>query len=443
MKHRIARIAAAVATLGVVAGALTGCTGQSTSNEPVTLKWWAPNLSASIADDVDYYKTLVAPFTKDTGISVDVEVNAWGDYYNKILGAITAGEGPDLISTGTTWVSPLTDSGAFVQFDNSTMDSIGGSSQFVPTALKAAGGDNTGGPSMIPWVTGVTQMWYNKKLFAAAGITAPPASWSEFVSDAKKLTLDTNGDGQIDQWGFGYPAGFAQEWAHTMFAFGEQNNAPFFTDAGKANLNAPGMVDAAQQFVDLMNVDKVMSPSNVEDVSFSPTYQNVIDGKAAMIFAPGANGAFDQAKFADYGVAQIPLVDNLPGKPITTHIAGVNIGVFGATKHRDESLQLLKFLSSESTQVDVAVKLPNILPANSAAFGSDKVDKSEVFTTSESILKNTAAGYPLNTLAGQAETVIGDAMKQIMSKAATSGSASRADIQAILDAANGQLAASQ
>jgi len=442
MHHRIASIAASVGTLAVAAAALTGCS-TAQDDGPVTLKWWAPNLSADLADDTDYYKEMVQPFTDETGIEVSVEVNAWGDYYNKILGAITSGEGPDLISTGTTWVSPLTDSGAFVQFDDDTMDKIGGRDQFVPTALAAAGGDNDGGPSMVPWVTGVTQMWFNQSLFDAAGISAPPATWSEFVEVAKQLTLDTDGDGQTDQWGFGYPAGFAQEWAHTMFAFGEQNDAPFFTESGEANLNAPGMVDAAEQFVTLMTDDKVLSPSNVEDVSFDSTYQNLIDGKVAIIFASGANTALENLGFSNYGVAQIPLDDPLPGKPVTTHIAGVNLGVFGETDHLDETLELLKYLESEAGQVDVALQFPGILPANSAAYESDEVEKTPVFVASENILKDTAAGYPINILAGQAETVIGDAMKQIMSQAATSGSMSRADIEAILDEANGQLEASQ
>jgi raffinose/stachyose/melibiose transport system substrate-binding protein len=39
----------------------------------------------------------------------------------------------------------------------------------------------------IPWDLGMIGFWYNKKLFADAGITAPPATWDELLTDVDKL----------------------------------------------------------------------------------------------------------------------------------------------------------------------------------------------------------------------------------------------------------------
>ncbi len=39
----------------------------------------------------------------------------------------------------------------------------------------------------VPWFGGVRGIWYRKDEFAKAGITSPPATWAELVSDAKKL----------------------------------------------------------------------------------------------------------------------------------------------------------------------------------------------------------------------------------------------------------------
>ncbi|HEY3339777.1 MAG TPA: extracellular solute-binding protein [Propionicimonas sp.] len=444
MKWKFLRPVAAAAAASLLLTGLAGCGAPAAggSAEAVTLTWWAPNLTNSLTADEDYYKTLTAKFTKDTGIEVDVQVNAWGDYYNKILGAITSGEGADVISTGTTWVSTLSDTKAFVQFDQAKMDSIGGAGQFVPAALEAAGGNNPGGPSMIPFVSGVTAMWYNPKLLKAAGIDKPPATWPEFLADGKKLTKDTDGDGKIDQWGFGYPAGFAQEWSHTMFAFGEQNGAPFFDASGAPALDSDGMVAAAKQFIDLMNTDKIMNPSNVEQTAFGDTYQDFINGKIAILFASGANSAFDAANFTDYAPAQIPLNDPMTGKPVTSHVAGANLGVFGAGKHTAEATKLVQYLTSKDAQVDLAVHIP-ILPVNAEAYNSDQVKKTDVFVTAEKILKDTAASFPINPLTAQAETVVGDAMKKIMAQAATSKSMSAADIKAILTEANSQLKAAK
>ncbi|WP_239161962.1 extracellular solute-binding protein [Acrocarpospora phusangensis] len=39
----------------------------------------------------------------------------------------------------------------------------------------------------VPYDIGMVGFWYNKALFAKAGITAPPATWTEFIDDVKKL----------------------------------------------------------------------------------------------------------------------------------------------------------------------------------------------------------------------------------------------------------------
>ena len=39
----------------------------------------------------------------------------------------------------------------------------------------------------VPWDMGMIGFWYNKKLFSDAGISAPPATWDELLSDMSKL----------------------------------------------------------------------------------------------------------------------------------------------------------------------------------------------------------------------------------------------------------------
>lgn len=43
---------------------------------------------------------------------------------------------------------------------------------------------------------------YRKDRFKEAGLEIPK-TWDEFVECAKALTKDTDGDGEVDQWGFG------------------------------------------------------------------------------------------------------------------------------------------------------------------------------------------------------------------------------------------------
>ena len=39
----------------------------------------------------------------------------------------------------------------------------------------------------LPWDMGMMGVWYNKDLFSKAGITAPPATWDDFLADVEKL----------------------------------------------------------------------------------------------------------------------------------------------------------------------------------------------------------------------------------------------------------------
>ena len=39
----------------------------------------------------------------------------------------------------------------------------------------------------IPWDMGMIGFWYNKDLFAQAGITAPPTTWDDYLAAVKKL----------------------------------------------------------------------------------------------------------------------------------------------------------------------------------------------------------------------------------------------------------------
>src|SRR6266545_3674761 len=68
----------------------------------------------------------------------------------------------------------------------------------------------------MPFLNDAYGLYYNKKMFAAAGITSPPKTLSELAEDAKKLTVK-NPDGSFKTLGFNPLFGFyensASHWA--------------------------------------------------------------------------------------------------------------------------------------------------------------------------------------------------------------------------------------
>ncbi len=56
----------------------------------------------------------------------------------------------------------------------------------------------------VPWLAWDCVLVIDTELFEKASIHDAPRTWDEFLEAATALTRDTNGDGQIDQWGLGY-----------------------------------------------------------------------------------------------------------------------------------------------------------------------------------------------------------------------------------------------
>ncbi len=59
----------------------------------------------------------------------------------------------------------------------------------------------------VPTGINTTVMLYNKDIFDAAGIAYPDGTWdmAKYYEVARQLKADTDGDGEIDQWGCGNP----------------------------------------------------------------------------------------------------------------------------------------------------------------------------------------------------------------------------------------------
>jgi raffinose/stachyose/melibiose transport system substrate-binding protein len=66
----------------------------------------------------------------------------------------------------------------------------------------------------VPWDMGMVGFWYNKALFAKAGIQVPPTTWAELLNDVKMLKaagITPIAPGAGDKW----PGAFWREYLAT------------------------------------------------------------------------------------------------------------------------------------------------------------------------------------------------------------------------------------
>ncbi|GAA4168053.1 sugar ABC transporter substrate-binding protein [Phytohabitans flavus] len=409
------RLLAMTAAALMLAASVTACGDDSDGGSgggAKTLTYWASNQGASIDFDKKTLEPELAKFEQQTGIKVNFEVVPWSDLLNRLLAAATSGKGPDVVNIGNTWSASLQATGAFVPFDDATIGAVGGKDRFVPAALAAAGAPGQP-PTAVPLYSLSYALYYNKKAFSDAGITAPPTTWEELVTVGKKLTKD-------GKWGLALEGANPSENSHHAFAFGQQWGGEWFDAAGKPTFDTPQNVAAVKRYIDFMAVDKIVNPSNAEYAQ-NQSITDFANGKAAMLLWQAAgNAAKAQGMAPDaYGVAPVPFPATAPagGKKINSMVAGINIAVFKHTKDKDAALQFVKFMTSDAEQVQLNKTYGSLPSVTTVA--SDAAFQAEEQKVLASVLATSAAPLPQVAEESKFETLVGTAMKELFADAAS------------------------
>jgi len=425
-------------TLSLVLAA-TACgggssTGGGSNDAPKTLTYWASNQGASVAVDKQVLQPELDKFEKQTGIKVKLEVVPWSDLLNRILTAATSGQGPDVLNIGNTWSSSLQATGALLPWDAKNFDKIGGKGRFVASALASTGAQGKD-PAAVPLYSMAYALYYNKKIFADAGISQPPATWDELIADGKKIKAK-------DKSVLGAEGSNLSENIHHVFVFAKQHGADFFTSDGKPAFTDPKVVEAVKSYVDLMARDQVI-PTGDAEYAQNQSVSDFAKGRLAMLLwqSASANLASQGMHESDYGVAPVPVRSGTPGPgtQIDSMVAGINIAVFRDTHNVDGATRFVKFMTSDDEQKILNKAYSSIPPVTSAQ--SDPVFN----TPANSVLKNTlttsAAALPQVPNESQFETTVGTAVKDLFADAAAGRAVTTDSVRAALQKAQQQMPA--
>ncbi|MEU2929932.1 sugar ABC transporter substrate-binding protein [Streptomyces sp. NPDC007251] len=425
-------------TLSLVLAA-TACGGGSSSgggsnDSPKTLTYWASNQGASIAVDKQVLQPELDKFQKQTGIKVKLEVVPWSDLLNRILTATTSGQGPDVLNIGNTWSASLQATGALLPWDAKNFDKIGGRDRFVDSALGSTGVTGKD-PAAVPLYSMAYALYYNKKIFADAGISKPPATWDELVADGKKIKAKGKSP-------LGAEGSNLSENIHHVFVFAKQRGADFFTADGKPDFTNPKVVDAVKAYVDLMAKDKVI-PTGDAEYAQNQSVSDFAKGKQAMLLWQSAAANLKSQGMSEdaYGIAPVPVISGAPGTgtQVNSMVAGINLAVFKNTHNLDGATKFVKFMTSDEEQKTLNKAYSSIPPVKSAqqdpAFGA----------SANAVLKTTlatsAAALPQVPSESQFETAVGTAVKDLFADAAAGRAVTTDTVKAALNKAQQQMPA--
>ncbi|MFJ7115425.1 ABC transporter substrate-binding protein [Streptomyces albogriseolus] len=431
---RAAATGAVMLSLALAASACGGgsSTGGGSNDSPKELTYWASNQGASIEADKKVLQPELDKFEKQTGIKVKLEVVPWSDLLNRILTATTSGQGPDVLNIGNTWSASLQATGGLLPWDDQQFEKIGGKDRFVDSALGSTGAEGQP-PAAVPLYSMAYALYYNKQMFADAGIDAPPATWDEFVAAGKKLSKD-------GKWGTAMEGSNPSENVHHAYVFAKQHGADFFTPDGKPDFTNDGAVTAVKQYVDLMAKDKIIAPGNAEYAQ-NQSVSDFAKGRTGMLLWQSASANLTSQGMSEdaYGIAPVPVQSGTPGAgtQVNSMVAGINLAVFKNTDNLDGATAFVKFMTSNTEQKILNTAYSSIPPVKAAQ--ADPAFNTPANAVLKDTLAKSAVALPQVPDESQFETAVGTAVKELFADAAAGRPVTTDSVKAALTKAQQQM----
>jgi multiple sugar transport system substrate-binding protein len=286
-------------------------------------------------------------------ITVKVDVSDWDTYWDKLKTGIAGGNAPDVFAMDGPLFPDyqsrdvLLDLKPFIDRDGYDL------TQLADQAV--ADFTTPDGQFGLPRDLNVIALFYNKKLFDAAGVAYPDESWdwAKLVEVGKQLTVK-DAAGKVSQWGF-YTESSDMEnyWSSLVW----QNGGDIISADHKTNLVGSDQATGGIQFLqDLMWKDRIMPDPATWPTDSGDAFEQ---GKAAM----EANGSWlvatDINAGIDFGIA--PLPKGSAGQ--ATSINPTGAVVFKGSKSPDAAWEFVKYLASPAAQTKI-MELKASLPAN-------------------------------------------------------------------------------
>jgi multiple sugar transport system substrate-binding protein len=241
-----------------------------------------------------FWQALAAQYTKQSKIAVDLQVVDWNSIDQQVTTMIQNNQPPDVLNLNS--FSSYAKDGLLYPGDE--VLSAKTRDDFLPAF--ARGGEYQGKLYGFPILASARAFFYNRSLFAKAGIAAPPRTWDEFVEDARKV--QALGGGVI-----GYALPLGPEEAQAEWAIWMWNNGGDWKTAGRWTIDSDANVQALRFLADLANRHQVTQVNPGKTNRTDGAFQLFKDGKVGMVigFSPLA-AQLDAEGKVSYGVAAMP-----------------------------------------------------------------------------------------------------------------------------------------
>ncbi|MFJ7151543.1 extracellular solute-binding protein [Streptomyces sp. NPDC100445] len=352
-------IAAAVTVVALTASACGGSDDEASSGgskDPKdisgTITYWD---TSDAATEAPTYKALIGKFEATyPKIKVDYQNVPFTDVEQKFKSAAKSGKGaPDVVRTDVGLMAEYASLGYIAPLDGTRALKDTADFQSVPLNTTKYKGKTYG----VPSVTDTLGLLYNKKLLKKAGIARPPATWDEFIADAKTVKRRTGAYGT-----------YLNPDSYFLLPLLYSNGADLADpSAKKITVNDAAAVKA-------LTVAKKINDEASMKVDFANAYQNMQaafkNGKVAMLVqgpwsvGDDLSGTAFKGDEGNLGFAPVPAG---AGGRAQAPTGGHNLTVYQGSRNLDASYLFTRFMTSTQSQIAIA-KGTGTLPTRKSAY---------------------------------------------------------------------------
>jgi multiple sugar transport system substrate-binding protein len=332
----------------------------------LTVWAWEPTLKKVVADfQTKYPKVHVNLVNAGTG----------NDEYKALQNAVQAGKGvPDVAHIEYYALPQFELTKSLANLDQFGAASFNGT--FTPGPWNAVQAD--GGVYGLPMDSGPMALFYNQTVFAKYGITSPPATWDEYVADAKKIhSADPTAYITNDAGDAGFTTSMIWQAGGKPYSVsGTTVGVNFATDPGTQKFAAEW-----QQLLDGHDLAPIPSWSDA-------WYQGMASGKIASLtigaWMPASLESGVKSGSGQWRVAPMP--QWTAGGKVTSENGGSSLAVMKASTNQKLAYAFLKYATVDEgaqTRVDngafpATVKQlssPDFLDKTDPFFGDQKINQ--------------------------------------------------------------------
>ncbi|MCD7035152.1 sugar ABC transporter substrate-binding protein [Metabacillus sp. GX 13764] len=345
----------------LAASVLGGCSSNSASSGgKTTINVWG------MGEEAKSLPKMAEEFEKaNPDIDVKVQAIPWETAHDKLLTAVASKNGPDVLQMGTTWVPEFASANALMDL-TPYIDKYPEFAQdkFFDGSIETTKAD--GKTVGIPWYVDTRVLFYRTDLLKAAGYSEAPKTWEE-LSDAA-LKLSKRGEGK-------YGITLDPKEQTLSFMFARQNGSELLDAENKPLFNKPDFIEAVNYIDSFYKNGSNAPPDSGLDIVQAFKGDGIIP-----MFISGpwmVKMINDQAPDlkGKWATAVMPKKENN-----TSVLGGCDLTVFQYTKHKEEALKFMAFMSKPETQVKW-LKMTNALPAAKEAWNDPSLKEDQNYKT--------------------------------------------------------------